>query len=759
MSAQDETQPLILSGTITKFLFQNQAGWGVALFKSDEQSNASVKIKGQIGSLQAHVNYELTGEFEDNNKYGKSFNVLSASLGVGKSKTQVINYLSSALFPGIGRQAATLIAEHYQDNVIEKINADPDSLTLVKGLSSQKVSLIQHVLAQIVNQNQLTKIFYEQNLKIDFYNYLKEHSESDTEIDEILTNSFYEYAYDHHLTPFSEVEKVAVYFEKLSVDDPKRLAWAAHNQSEELLYESGNTYTNVKKLTLKLQTYTHQFDSEVIYQGLLKAKELKLLYFIDQRIYSAESWNDENLIATTIKQRIEAQEGLLVDEKVLDSLIAKVEAELAFELKLPEFKYDQEQQQALKMAVEKNFLLLTGGPGTGKTTVIKGIYKLLTYLNDRIKIRVAAPTGRASARLNEIDDHLKATTIHKLLGAEENKTFRFNRDHQFDFDCLILDEASMIENFLFARVSEASLGVEKIILVGDQNQLPSVGYGDLFANLLAVEQLSQVRLTNPYRQENGNGIIDLAYKVLNKEIQTPDDLKRLSNVEVIFDQSVEEQAKTLEELFCKFVKSAPATNLLNIQVIAPFYKGNLGINTLNAILQHSYQEKVLKKTPEVLTSQTLVKKNLRFSQDDKIMYLVNDSDLGLSNGDVGIIESITLVNNHLEDTMVKFNDLTKQFHADNFNFTGLSYACSVHKTQGSEYQNVILVLEKGMNQMFLTNQLIYTAITRAKKSLTILGDFDTFYQGINKRNIVRSTTLTSKIKEQLLASKENNHDY
>jgi len=450
---------------------------------------------------------------------------------------------------------------------------------------------------------------------------------------------------------------------------------------------------------------------------------------------------------------------LLVKEELLDSLIIKVETELAFELKLPEFKYDQEQQQALRMAVEKNLLLLTGGPGTGKTTVIKGIYKLLTYLNDQIDIRIAAPTGRASARLNEIDDHLKATTIHKLLGAEENKTFRFNHDHQFDFDCLILDEASMIENFLFARVSEASERVKKIILVGDQNQLPSVGYGDVFANLLAVEQLSQVCLNNPHRQENGNGIIDLAYRVLNKEIQTTDDLKALSNVRVIFDQSAEEQAKILEKLFCEFVKSAPATNLLNIQVIAPFYKGDLGINTLNAILQRSYQEKVLKKRPEVLTAQTLIKKNLYFSQDDKIMYLVNDSDLGLSNGDVGIIEKLSLVNNHLEDTIVKFNDLTKRFHADNFNFTSLSYACSVHKTQGSEYQNVILVLEKGMNQAFLTNQLIYTAITRAKKSLTILGDFDTFYQGINKKNIVRKTTLTSKIKEQLVASKETCHDY
>ena len=759
MSEQNQTQPLILSGTIIKFLFQNQGGWGVAVFKSDEQTNASVKIKGQIGSLQAHVNYELTGEFEENSKYGKSFNVFSAALGVGKTKTQAINYLSSALFPGIGVQAATLIAEHYQDNVIEKINADPEGLSLVKGLNSQKVSLIQHVLANIVNQNQLTKTFYEQNLKIDFYHYLKEHSESDAEIDEILANSFYEYAYLHHLSPFSEVEKVAVYFEKLSADDPKRLAWASHNQSEELLSTSGNTYTNVKSLTTRLQAYTHQFDPEVIYQGMLKAKELKLLYFIDQRIYTAESWNDENLIATTIKQRAITEEELPIKEELLDALIGKIETELASELEIEGFKYDQAQQQALKMAVAKNFFLLTGGPGTGKTTVIKGIYKLLTYLNDRIDIRIAAPTGRASARLNEIDDHLKATTIHKLLGAEENRTFRFNRDHQFDFDCLILDEASMIENFLFARVSEASEGVKKIILVGDQNQLPSVGYGDLFANLLAVEQLSQVRLNEPHRQGNDNGIIDLAYKVLRKEIQSPADLKALRNVSVIFDQSVEEQVKTLEEIFCEFVKSDPTTNLLNIQVIAPFYKGNLGINVLNARLQQSYQAKILKKPPEVLNTQTLIRKNAHFSQDDKIMYLVNDSDLGLSNGDVGIIRGITLVNNRLEDTTVKFNDLTKQFHADNFNFTSLSYACSVHKTQGSEYQNVILVLEKGVNQTFLTNQLIYTAITRAKKHLTILGDFDTFYQGINKKNIVRKTTLTSKIKEQLVASEETYHDH
>lgn len=746
----DETPTLTtLTGTITKFLFQNAGGWGVALFKSDEQTNASVKIKGQIGQLRAHVNYQLSGNFEQNSKYGKSFQVVGAQLSVGKTKTQAINYLSSALFPGIGVQAATLIADHYQENIIEKIMAEPASLKAVPGLNEQKATLIESVLAGIAEENFFTKVFYEQNLKIDFYNFLKEHAETDDEVKNILETNFYEYARMHHLTPFEEVEKVAVYFEQLTPENPRRIAWAARKVTEDLLNQSGNTYTSLKALTPRLQTYTHQFDPDTLRDGLLMAKQLKLLHLVEQKIYTDDSWNDENLITAMVQARVEEPAKESFNDDQLESLIQQIEQELAHELKIPGFCYDVSQKEALKKSVTRGLFLLTGGPGTGKTTVIKGVYKLLTYLNPATTIKVAAPTGRAAARLNEIDAELNATTIHKLLGAEENGGFRYNASNEFDFNCLILDEASMIENFLFARVVEATRQVDKLILVGDQNQLPSVGYGELFANLLSVKQISQVHLEQPHRQENGNGIINLAYQVLNKEVNNVDDLTKLTNVHLVLDQPVDKQLKTIEEIFISEVSSTDRQTLLDVQVIAPFYKGELGIDALNNLLQTAYQTKVLAKGTQQLIDQTWVRRNGRFSQDDKIMYLVNDGEMGLNNGDVGLISQITQVNHRLESATVCFNDLTKQFHTDNFNSTALSYACSVHKTQGSEYKNVLLVLEKGMNEVFINNKIIYTAITRAKKNLTIIGDFETFHRGINKKNLRRLTTLTSKIEAAL----------
>ncbi|ATG97421.1 AAA family ATPase [Mesoplasma lactucae] len=751
MTEQNREKPELISitGTITKFLFQNQSGWGVALFKSDKQENASLKIKGQIGQLQPHVNYELLGEFEDNTKYGKSFNVLESKLSVGETKQQAVSYLSSSLFPGIGKQAAQVIADYYETEIVDKIMINPDSLYDIPELAKPKADIIKHVLKEVVNENKYTKTFYENKLKIDFYNYLKEHTDSEVELTDILEKDFYRYAKDHHLEPFEEVEKVAMYFQKLQPDDPIRIAWTANKVVNDILWTTGDTYTNIAKVTKNLQTYLKIFDAKTLEKGLLKAKELKILYFVNHRIYSDVSWNDENEIAKFVHQKTVAEDKNVYDQNLIETLIEKVEEELAFELEIQNFKYDNEQRDALRKSINSNFMLLTGGPGTGKSTVIKGIYKLAKYVNnwDKQNIKVAAPTGRAAARLNEIDQELNATTIHKMLGAEENGFFRFNNSNPLEYNLLILDESSMIENFLFARVVDAAKDIQKIILVGDRNQLSSVGYGELFANLLDVEQITKVNLKQPHRQENGNDIVDLAYKVLNREITSEEDLKNMNNVNVVFDGNVEDKLESIDKIFSKEVEPEVENSLLDLQIIAPFYKGILGINSLNKMLQQTYQKEILKKDDKTLNEQTFERREYKYIVDDKIMYLVNETETGLNNGDVGIISEISQHNGKINQAKVLFNGETKTFYADNFNYSTLSYACSVHKTQGSEYKNVILVLEKGVNEHFINNKIIYTAITRAKKNLTIVGDFNTFYKGINRSGIPRKTTLVEKIED------------
>jgi exodeoxyribonuclease V alpha subunit len=402
----------------------------------------------------------------------------------------------------------------------------------------------------------------------------------------------------------------------------------------------------------------------------------------------------------------------------LNALIDQIETELALEFQVDEFKYDQTQRDALIAFANADFYLLTGGPGTGKTTVLKGIVKLFQKLeNARLEdIAVAAPTGRAAARINEIDASLKAKTIHKLLKATDNGMFDVTAANPLEEQLIIIDESSMIENKLFARLLEASPLAQKIVFIGDENQLPSVGYGEVFANLLAVKSIPKTQLEKVHRQKEGNGIINLAYKILNNEVHELEDLN-LPNVTTRFNQG--DDLDAIDEIFRNSLKLNP--DVLQFQVITSFYKGTLGINAVNKSLQSTYQAEVLNHPLDDVTH-AVMRKDSCFYEHDKVMHLVNDSALGLSNGDVGSIEQIVLKNQKLDYAQVRFNEEVKKLTSDNFKNLTLSYGCSVHKTQGSEYQQVVFAVEAGLHPFFLNKKLIYTAITRAKQNLYLVGD-------------------------------------
>jgi len=423
------------------------------------------------------------------------------------------------------------------------------------------------------------------------------------------------------------------------------------------------------------------------------------------------------LIATEVAKRV-AKPQVLHDLDQLNEFIDQIEAQLATEFQVPGFKYDQTQREALIAFANAEFYLLSGGPGTGKTTVLKGIVKLFQKLEAaRLEdIAVAAPTGRAAARINEIDASLKAKTIHKLLKATDNGMFDVTATNPLEEKLIIIDESSMIENKLFARLLEACPMAQKIVFIGDENQLPSVGYGEVFANLLAVKGIPKTQLQKVHRQKEGNGIITLAYKILNNEVHELEDLN-LPNVTTRFDRG--DDLDAIDEIFTNALTTNP--DVLQFQVITSFYKGALGINNVNKSLQATYQVEVLKH-PLDDVSRAVVRKDSSFYEHDKVMHLVNDTALGLSNGDVGAIEQIVLKNQKLDYAQVRFNDELKKLTSDNFKNLTLSYGCSVHKTQGSEYQQVVFAVEAGLHPFFLNKKLIYTAITRAKQNLYLVGD-------------------------------------
>lgn len=727
----------VLRGYVTRILSLNDSGWGIAIFTSEENSKAQIKIKGSISTMQTKVLYEINGKFEEHARYGTSFAIQGFKQGEINSKEQVVKYLSSPLFPGVGEKKAQLIIDYYGDQAITKMKNEPDSLYEIKGLEPKVARVIIDSLKKIEDEERLTSIFFEYTLKIDILTQVKKYSESDEEAEQIFKNNFFNFAMKKKIQPFFEVDRVAVHF-GLPKISPERIAFWAAKVALDIAMSTGDTYTNKNNLTRQLIKAIGIDDLDLIHEGFLYAKNHNLLFFKEGRIYVAEAWLDEQIIAEELNKLKNANVKQHKDDE-LDKIIDQIEHEIAKENKLKNFHYDQVQRDALKTFAQSNFLILTGGPGTGKTTVIKGMSKLFTHLYNSTNIGVAAPTGRAAARINEFWTKLSATTIHKMLKADANDNYEITPNNPLTFDLIILDEASMIENHLFAKFISSIGYAKKVVLVGDANQLPSVGYGNMFEDLIDTNQFSTIKLQNNYRQADGNGIINLAYAIQTNTLDQIN-FEQLKNVKSFFDFDNENALGLLKQDFAHNLELINQ-NSFNYQIISPIYAGTLGIENINTEIQVEFNTNILDKDKLYDCGR------YRYTVGDKVMFLKNDRELDLTNGEVGIIENIKLKNNRLDYAEVNFGDnKVITLLSSNFDSIALAYACSVHKTQGSEYKHVVFALEdNGKSSFFLNKKLIYTAITRAKDELVLIGDKQLFLRAATREAIRRKTTLIDKI--------------
>ncbi|ATZ18729.1 exodeoxyribonuclease V subunit alpha [Williamsoniiplasma somnilux] len=728
----------ILRGYISRFLTSNTNGWGLAIFVNENNSKAQIKIKGSISLMKAKVLYEINGKYEEHPKYGKSFAVTTFKQAEANSKNQVIKFLSSPIFPGVGEKKAELIVNHFGDQAITQIKNDFDALYEVPGLDKAIARVIIDALKEMQYSERLISEFFEHNLKVDILNQVKKYTEDDDETEHIFKNNFLKFARDKNIFPFEEADRVAVHF-GLDLNSPERIGHWAAKIVLDLCMQTGNTYTDKRNLDAKVVKDLKIYDSELVLAGYKYAKENQLLFFVDGKIYCAEAWSDEQLIAQKvcdIKNKIHK----LPSKINLENIIDEIQREIGYEIGKTDFKYDSIQRQALIEFANSNFLILTGGPGTGKTTVIKGMAKLFTKIFNSNNIGIAAPTGRAAARVRESWSELSATTIHKMLEADISNNYLVNEKNPLKFDLLILDECSMIENHLFAQFIKAIGRCKKLVLVGDVNQLPSVGYGNVFEDLIDVNLFSTVKLTNIYRQAQGNGIIELAHAIQNNSLANLD-LNNLNNVENFFDQDSEVSLHLLKKDFETNLDSINQ-NPFNYQIISPMYAGQLGVENLNSEIQVEFNSNIFDK------DKVYDRGRHRYTIGDKIMFLKNDSEMDLTNGESGIIEEIILNKNTLDHALVNFGqDKRISLKTANFEDVSLSYACSVHKTQGSEYKHVVFAIEDNGKSFFLNKKLIYTAITRAKDKLVLIGDKNLFIKAAAREAIPRKTTLKERLKE------------
>lgn len=688
-------------------------GYMVGLLRvsdSDEEEyiNKVITFTGIFDELKYKTNYKMEGNFVSHNKYGKQFQVESYEMILPTEKEELVEFLSSSLFP-IGEKMALNIVNKLGNDTINIIMRDDGCLSDIPRLSEERARIIREKILEYQSTShiviELNKMGFSTKNAITI---MKKYG--DLAID-IVHDDIYKIMDDIEIT-FDEIDKIARNIGYL-LNDERRLLALTINMMKILTFNSGDTYLYFDEMYEYMVKHTDQISYELFEYILLKLEKLEKIVKDRDRYYLYELYESEKYISDRLYRlnNLERRKLPKLDKKI---------NQLEF---VSGITYDESQREAIYKSLNNNLTVITGGPGTGKTTIIRCIVKLLIEINGLKMDRLAllAPTGRAARKLMDTTG-VPAYTIHKYLKWDKEKNeFSVNEYCPNKEEYIIIDEASMIDSVLMSSLLKGITLNAKVILVGDYYQLPSVSQGQVLKDLIDSNCLDVVKLNCLYRQSEDSYITTLAHEIKNKEISENylskyDDYNFLQcSNDKILGSVVDVVKKALDKGYSD----------KDIQILAPMYKSINGIDSLNKILQEIMNPKDASKNE--ITSGEII-----YREGDKILQLVNDSDNSISNGDIGYIESIMPANK----TKSKKNEVVINFFGNRVIYTPKDfknithgYAISVHKSQGGEFKLVIMPMSSSFRRM-LYNKLIYTAVTRAKEKLILVGDPQAFIYGI-----------------------------
>ena len=708
-----------ISGEFKKDIFCGTNGYLVALFKVKdtdllEYKNKTITVVGNFVENREFDSFKLYGNLVEHNKFGEQFNVVKYEKLKKEGKENIVNFLSSDLFKGIGITKAVNIYKKFKDDSLDVIKNSSEKLFEVKGISIKDVNVLHDTLVSYEstysNILKLTDVGFSMNdaLKITTV-YL-------SDIDDLINNKLYELYFNLDIS-FNTIDKIALRIAYLKTDKLRLKSLIIY--TFKLVTESiGHIFLYLDELyKYVIKINKEEIDTKLFLSIITSLIDEKLLTKEDKRYYLTSDYLDEVYIAKEVVNRLKNKKITEKDIKIVEEIEDKLN-----------ISYNNNQKDAILQSLKNNFLVITGGPGTGKTTVIYGIYRALKKDNPKMKIKLLAPTGRASKRLSELTLE-EASTIHRFLEwNKDSNTFSLNEHNKSDANIIIVDEFSMVNNSLFASLLRALKPDTKIILVGDKDQLPSVGSGNLLFDIISSID-NVVYLKELYRQAKESSIVKLAYAVnLDKELETESDDELIIKEEGdILD--------SLKEIALNHVKD----DYKEFQVLVPLYKGSHGINNINKVLQEVFNKKDILKNEKIIN-------DVIYREKDKVIQLVNMPDNNVFNGDIGIIEKITD-----KEILVDFDGNKVKYTSSTYNSFALAYAISIHKSQGSEFKTCIIPLSTSYSIM-LYRKLYYTAITRAKKKLYLIGNKNILSLAAkNNTSSIRNTYL----KEEILKLKEN----
>ena len=715
---------MYIKGNFKKTIFSTNEGYTVGLFRVkssdiEELIDKTITFTGYFHELNEVDTYEFTGKLVEHKKYGKQFNVEKYTKVLPDSVDSTIDFLTSGLFKGIGKKKAKLLVDKYKDKTLDIILNSPEDLILIPTITKKNIDVLHNTLQDYSASYEIVIYLNELGFNINdstiIYNFYKENTKK------IIEEDIYRLIIDIKNMTYKKIDYIALSMgvEKNSLI---RLRGSILYIMEEISNRLGHTYyladeiyshlTNLLKIDISEEEFHNSLESLIDDFLIIEKNNLYYLY---------ELYSSEDLIARRLKLLTHTTNK----RKNIDTIIETVESNL-------NIKYNNEQINAIKKSINNSVLIITGGPGSGKTTIIKGIIETykeinkLSYTNLLDEVALLAPTGRAAKRMSEVSSY-PASTIHSFLKwQKESNKFLVNEYHKSKAKLLIIDETSMIDVSLMASLLKGVSVHTKIILIGDDHQLPSVGPGDMLHNLIDSEVIDVIELKNIYRQSSKSKIIDLAYNIRNMNIDesifnNSPDLSFINCSEKDIINHIKELAITYKDLSYK-----------DFQILIPMYKGINGIDNINNKIQELYNPKT--NNNEIVIGETI------FRENDKVICLTNQIDKDIYNGDIGIIEE---VNNIKKELLIDFDGIKCRITKSNFKDIKLAYAISIHKAQGSEFNTVVIPICRAYSKM-LYQKLIYTAVTRAKQNLFLIGSFDSLVYATNN-NI--SSLRKSSLKE------------
>lgn len=713
-----------IKGTISKIIYRNNSnGYTVGLIKikeSDEEVGKIETFTGVLPEFNEKTIYQLNGTFTTHNKYGYQFQVDSFEIVLPEKKDELVDFLSSDLFP-IGEKTAKKIVGAFGEDTIDVILNNKEKLLEIPRLGIEKINKINNILKEYQSTSnivlELNRMGFNTKDSLMLLNKYKD------KVIRIIDNNIYDLIDNINLN-FKEIDTIAIN-NKYDLYDERRVEALIIYLLNEITFEQGDTYSFFQEIYNSIIKYLPDLKSEDLEYYLIKLSKQKRVVIKKEKYYLKELYDAEEYIADRI-YRLNNMERRKLPK--LKEKIKELEQKIGI-------TYDESQKNAIITSLNNNFTITTGGPGTGKTTIIKGIIRMLVdtcHISPQ-NIALLAPTGRASRKLMEVCN-IPAYTIHKYLGWDkDNNTFSHNEINVCKEEYIIVDEASMIDTMLMFSLLKGTRLDSKFIFIGDYYQLPSVSQGQVLKDMIDSEVLDVIKLNNLYRQKDGNYIIDLAHEIKNKELSDNFLTKKedYNFIEVDNDYVL----TSIKDIILKALEKGYREK--DIQVLAPMYKSQNGIDNLNKMLQEIFNPKSNDKNELIVGNKT-------YREGDKVLELVNDSDNSISNGDLGYIINITNKEkngNKKNEIIVDFDGNIVSFSPDKFINITHGYAISVHKSQGGEFNMVIIPFVNSFKRM-LYNKLIYTAVTRAKSKLILIGSREAFIYGVNNDYVNnRKTTL------------------